>query len=339
MKTYNQLTHTGKLRRLRNLARVALAQYGIEQAELTFLSHVGNPVLRVDLPAPLSSGSGTRFVLRIHDLEKRSPAMLRSELQWLTALRRDLDIVVPEPLLNTAGDLLTEVKSDDISGSRLIVMLHWVDGRFRNSRLGPRDFAAVGTFMARLHKHAQSFQPPSGFTRPRLDWNWLFGPTAPLSSGRAQEFFSSQELDIIARTADFIGQQMRMMGEGAEVFGLIHSDLHQFNYLFHQREVRAIDFQDCGWGYYLFDMAPTFSEALKRKNLTPEAWAVQRAAFFDGYQCVCALPSDYEEQLKTFEIVRMIDLVNWVLSWSRVDLKKWGPGYLRYVVRTLSERL
>jgi len=339
LKTYQQLTHSGKLRRLRNLASLALAHYGIEQAELTFLSHVSSPVLRVDLAAPIASIQGTRFVLRIHNPEELSPAMLRSELQWLVALHRDLDIVVPEPLLNNEGDLLTEVTSDDIPGARVVVMLHWVEGRFRNAQLGPREFAAVGTFMARLHKHAQGFQPPPGFTRPRRDWNWLFGPTAPLNSEHAREVFSSQELAIFAHTADYIGEQMRLMGEGPEVFGLIHSDLHQFNYLFHQGEVRAIDFQDCGWGYYLFDMAPTFSEALERKNLTPEAWAVQRAAFFDGYQRIRALPCDYEEQLKTFEIVRMIDLVNWVLSWSRIDLKKWGPGYLRYVVHVLGERL
>ncbi|HZR42496.1 MAG TPA: phosphotransferase [Ktedonobacteraceae bacterium] len=339
MKDYHQLTRVGQLRRLRKLARLALARYGLEHANLVLLKNVSTPILCIDTPTDAASTRRTRFVLRIHDPEKLSRDVLRSELQWLVALRRDIGVVVPEPLVNIDGDLLTEVTSDDVAGSRVIVVFHWVEGEIRNARLGTREFAAVGSFMARLHEHARSFQPPPGFTRPRLDWNWLFGPTAPLGSGRGKEVFSSQDMAVFQRTGEFIRQQMQQLGEGPEVFGLIHSDLHQFNYLFYCGEVRAIDFQDCGWGYYLYDMAPTFSEALERKNLTPQDWAAQRAAFLDGYQHVRALPGDYEEQLKIFELVRVVDLVNWVLSWPSIDLQQWGPDYLQLAVRVLKERL
>jgi Ser/Thr protein kinase RdoA (MazF antagonist) len=33
------------------------------------------------------------------------------------------------------------------------------------------------------------------------------------------------------------------------------ADLHQWNYLFLDQALRAIDFDDCGWGYYAYDMA------------------------------------------------------------------------------------
>ena len=42
--------------------------------------------------------------------------------------------------------------------------------------------------------------------------------------------------------------------------GLIHADLHYENFLFHDGVARAIDFDDCGWGFYLYDVAVTLWE-------------------------------------------------------------------------------
>jgi Ser/Thr protein kinase RdoA (MazF antagonist) len=313
------------------MAQQALTRYGFEQAKLTLLNNVSTPIVRVDVPAG-------RFVLRIHDPAQLSRDELRSELHWLLALHRDLGIVVPLPLTNRDGELLTEVTSDAVPGPRVIVLFHWVEGTIREASLGAKEFRAVGKFMAGLHEHSRRFQPPPGFTRPRLNWGWLFGPQAPLGTSRAEEVFSRKERALFQCASEHIRLRMEALGEGPEVFGMIHSDLHQYNYLFYRDEVRAIDFQDCGWGYYLFDMAPTFSEALERENVTEAEWAVQRAAFLEGYQSIRALPHDYEEQLQLFELVRQIDLVNWVLSWPTLDLRDWGPEFLRHVVEALERR-
>ena len=40
------------------------------------------------------------------------------------------------------------------------------------------------------------------------------------------------------------------------------------NYLFHGGEVRLIDFGDCGWGHYLYDLAVTVSEAVKANKFS-----------------------------------------------------------------------
>jgi Ser/Thr protein kinase RdoA (MazF antagonist) len=57
-----------------------------------------------------------------------------------------------------------------------------------------------------------------------------------------------------------VRQAQRELGASPDVFGLIHSDLHQENYLFHRGRVRAIDFDDCGWGHFVYDLAVTLSE-------------------------------------------------------------------------------
>ena len=71
MKPYNELTRLGQLRRLRQLARVALEAYGLAGARLTFLHYQGNVIFRVDAPrpVPVTSKKGpyieNRYLLRI----------------------------------------------------------------------------------------------------------------------------------------------------------------------------------------------------------------------------------------------------------------------------------
>jgi Ser/Thr protein kinase RdoA (MazF antagonist) len=48
---------------------------------------------------------------------------------------------------------------------------------------------------------------------------------------------------------------MTRLGDGTDQFGLIHADLHLDNALFWRDDVRIIDFDDCGFGYWLYDIA------------------------------------------------------------------------------------
>lgn len=73
---------------------------------------------------------------------------------------------------------------------------------------------------------------------------------------------------------------MDRWGQGREVYGLIHGDLGlDTNLLFWGGQARAIDFDDSGYGYYLYDLPlvlehcqgdaslPRFREALRGKKL------------------------------------------------------------------------
>ena len=55
------------------------------------------------------------------------------------------------------------------------------------------------------------------------------------------------------------------LGGGPDTFGLIHADIHQKNYLFCDGQLRLIDFDDSGWGHYLYDFAVTLNEGCVRR--------------------------------------------------------------------------
>ncbi len=101
----------------------------------------------------------------------------------------------------------------------------------------------------------------------------------------------------------------RAVGQGVETFGLIHSDLHQENYFFHQDQIRAIDFDDCGYGYYLHDMAVTLSELTWHDNTQ-----ALRAALLAGYCSVHSLSAEHERYLDTFIAFHTLQLMIWIIE-------------------------
>ena len=85
---------------------------------------------------------------------------------------------------------------------------------------------------------------------------------------------------MFAAAAQRVHTTVQELGESRDVFGFIHADLHQWNYLFHGEEVRAIDFDDCGWGYFTYDMAVTLVSG------GSGTFPALQDAFLTGYQRV-----------------------------------------------------
>ncbi len=329
----------------RRVAAAILPRYGLVGARLTLIGQAVNAVLRVDaplaasraLPAPPSLPSTPdteaqrRFVLRVYQptsggyvANHDTPSIL-SELAWVRSLRHDAGLVVPDPIQADDGALMVEAALAEGLAPWRCVLSAWVPGRRYSAGLTPARLERVGRFMGRMHAHAAAFVPPAGFTRPRWDWERLFGATSVLDPARGGLVFDTTERDVFAALARHADDVMRALGEGPRVFGLIHSDLHQGNYLFQGGDVHAIDFDECGFGHYLFDIAVTLF-ALRRR----EDYAPLRAAFLHGYRREHALTERDEGYLETFLALRVVDFVNWIMSWPSPDDRSWGRAYLAH---------
>ena len=79
------------------LARKALGAYGLEESAVRCLKHSGAAVFEI-------AGAGARYALRLCHPDQPLDALQR-ELLWLSAVRRDTSLEVPEPILARTGDL------------------------------------------------------------------------------------------------------------------------------------------------------------------------------------------------------------------------------------------
>lgn len=342
MKPFETLSKRGQLQRLRQVGLTALAAYEVPEPRLVPLHHIENTTFRV------LAADQQQYVLRIQRPDSHAAA-IRGEMAWLLALRRDTELAVPEPVPNRVGSFVTVAASDDMPEPRNCVLLRWLDGRFFDKKFTPNQLEQVGIFTAKLHEHAAHWQPPADFVRGRSDaitekarrvlWQpKRAGDFAPQPSDEdvmrtialVKDLFSTKDAEVIARVLQHIRTVFQQLGESKEVFGLIHADLHQANYLFQRGRACAIDFDDCGWGHYLFDLNVTLRELAHLPN-----YPSLRAALLAGYRSIRPLSADHERYLDIFFALRRIQLMIWVIEsrdhpafrarwveWARNDLQK-----------------
>jgi Ser/Thr protein kinase RdoA (MazF antagonist) len=240
-----------RLTRLQGIAEAALHEYGHSGSELTFLGQSLNAVYRVD------SERGDRYVLRVHRFNVYQALEMRSQFQWLEYLRQSGRVLVSEPVANDRGEFVTELTVSDVPGRHYCTMLRWHPGAPLEDP--PPNFQCymAGQLLAKLHTLATQFVPPAGFTRPWRGAGYAHDCVKRIRSAAPAGLFPPKVIQVLDVTADYLAEVMSEVGHGADQFGMIHDDLHGGNLLFSGPTVRAIDFDGCGWGHYLYDLAGT----------------------------------------------------------------------------------
>lgn len=348
MKPYAELTRLGQLRRIRQLAEAALEVYGLRGARLTFLRYFANITYRVDVPGPVPQGGDpapylpNRYLLRV--LLSNHWEIAKGEMTWLAALSREAGLPVPEPLPTPEGELLARITTPGVPDGRIVSLMRWVDGRKRTAGFRPSHLRTWGQMVARLHEFAAGWLPPEGFQRFVWDWEGLLGgrgfgytveELVASMPGHLQEPFQ-----IVSSEARAV---MEGLGKGPDAYGMIHGDMYPENLLFKAGEVYPIDFEDCGFGHWLWDIAV----ALEQQPWT-EAWYGRRDAFLEGYARVRTLPESQLRHLELFMAVNYATVVLWASSFIRDDPVRqteheaWrddnGAKLLRYLERKLIDR-
>jgi Ser/Thr protein kinase RdoA (MazF antagonist) len=77
---------------------------------------------------------------------------------------------------------------------------------------------------------------------------------------------------------------------------MIHRDLQLANVVFKEDVPHIIDFDHCGWGHYMYDLALPY---LRFEQLG-ERCSPMREALMEAYLGQRALPGDHRETLETF---------------------------------------
>ena len=292
--------------RLRRVALAALDRYGLPEGRLTFVTHGENTTFRHE------SAAG-RHLVRVHRPRRHgrdvdSAAAIRSELAWLQAIRAETDLSVPEVVVTTDGAPI--VRASAVGEARLCSVLRWMDGRIREASPRPVHLRRLGEAMARLHLHADGWTPPPDFVRIHWDHETFFGDVMVYGETSAAGCWRLLPTEVRARFESVAARTGDLMAR-VDDRGLIHADLHLGNALFHRGGVRMIDFDDCGAGPRLYDLAVALWELRDGPD-----YAAFRDALLEGYLTHRDLDVTH---LDAFIAVRQIAFALWFTGMAGVN--------------------
>jgi Ser/Thr protein kinase RdoA (MazF antagonist) len=299
--------------RLELIARSALAGHGIApDATLTLLNISENATYAIDPPG------GVRSVLRVHRPGYHSRAAIESELAWIDALRADGVVATPAVLPAPDGRRVVAGRHPD-GEERHAVRFAWVDGVEPHGARLVDDFRELGEVTARLHAHARSWARPAGFTRFRWDFDTSLGERGHWGRWQDGMAVGPPEREVLGRLADALHDRLAAFGDGPDRFGLVHADMRLANLLVDPGggAVNVIDFDDCGFGWFMYDLGSSLS-FIEHDPAVPElidAWV-------DGYRRVSPLSPAEIDELPTFVMLRRLLLVAWIGSHADTDLAR-----------------
>ena len=161
-----------------------------------------------------------------------------------------------------------------------------------------------------LHSEGH-FRPSSEFARPRLDWDGLFGEDSPYFNADYSKLLSVEQNHVFAEAAERIRATMSILDGRGDAFGLIHGDLLAKNIVFARGKPAALDFEYCGWGYFLYDLAPLLWQL---KGERADDFRELEDALWTGYSAQRAVSSADRQKLEDFIAARQLASCRWLLA-------------------------
>jgi Ser/Thr protein kinase RdoA (MazF antagonist) len=291
------------LERLESGLRTALPVWGLPgDAPLRLLTISENATFLVE-----PSGD-TPIVFRVHRPAYHTEDEILSELAWIGALRADDAVATPRPLPTTDGRLLGAFSEG--ADRRHVVAFEFMSGTEPAASTDSVPwFRQLGAVSARLHGHTRAWQRPGSFRRKTWDFDAMLGSRPLWGDWRAGLGLTAEGRALLERTADLLAGRLAAYGHGPDRFGLIHADLRLANLLVEGDRLGIIDFDDCGFSWFMYD----FAAAVSFFEDDPAIPALQ-AAWIEGYRSVAPVSAEDLAMMPVFLMLRRVLLTAWIAS-------------------------
>ena len=267
------------------IKQLVVEHYGFDDSTRCIVWYRGvSDTYKVSVPGGL-------FALKLYRSGWRTQSEILGELAALKHL--DLKgIGVVKPVPRKDGGLITEVHAPE--GPRSAVLFHWASGcapRYTDTTHSLK----YGQLLARLHIAGDDFS--SCDFRPKLDLNYIL--ECPLKRIRPE----LRSRPLVAEALDDLIQRLRAcmskVNTASWDWGFCHGDIWSDNAHIDGDHCVLLDFDFCGPGWRLFDLA-SYRWHARTVGKEEETWE----PFLEGYLQVRPLSTESLRSIGLFMIFR-----------------------------------
>jgi len=313
---YADLSDEEQVEVVRAVARTAAEQFGLELVRLELEAHAYNTTFAAD------TTDGARYALRVNTNSHSTPSNIVAQQAWQRAIGVDAGVLVPEPLTTLAGEWYVRVGSEAFGRPLLVTAASWLEG----PDIAEMDVVVtheLGRIMAMLHEQSRCWPFPPGASLPRFDTP-LFGDEDLLCSA---DWLDAGQRTVLDQAKMETGRAFAAVCHDASLQPL-HADLHGGNLKWVKDRLAVFDFDDCGLGVPVLDLAIT-TFYLRSGNPAPEQ------ALMAGYASEARLPEVDPRDFEGMVAARQLLLANSLLSSTTAELRAEAQQYLRVTIGRL----
>ncbi|WP_058302604.1 phosphotransferase enzyme family protein [Gorillibacterium timonense] len=293
------------------IMRVHRLDYAEEETILTELQWIMDLKKETDihLADPISSEAGnyveaietpeyreTRYVVCFSFLEGRAPVDSSDDNKAVGEMIRKIDKIpdkITIPLFKFAAGIYAKVGKLQRKSS-----MNDMDRRL---------FFEVGMIAGKIHAQSKKWEQPAYYKRMEWDfegtfgveWNNFYG-----ESYRSREWLTVSEIAALDRCVEMTKSRLESYGKSPDRYGMIHSDLRAANLLKNGNAIGVLDFDDCGKGWYMYEIAGAVALIEHRPDLEEIIQEIIK-----GYESVLPISNEDKEEIWTFIMMRRIGML------------------------------
>ena len=324
-----ELAHDDLLAQLHDLANKSLTLWDLPDGSTARLINISENATYL-----VEGDGGYRSVLRVHRENYHTERAIECELLWMEALNSAGTVVTPNVIVGRNGKEVQRAGMHGLPNERFLVMFEFVEGEQPDESqnlVGP--FEELGEIAAKTHMQSISWTRPQPFERLTWDTEAIYGKHATWGDWRDGPNVEGPVRDVLERVETTVRSRLEAFGKGGDRYGLIHADMRLANLLIDGGSTRLIDFDDCGFGWFLYD----FAAGISFIEDDPQIPAMQDA-WVRGYRKHRAMSDDEEREIESFVMLRRMALLAWIGSHINVpEAQSLAPDFAR-VSAELGER-
>ncbi|MCI6022126.1 MAG: phosphotransferase [[Bacteroides] pectinophilus] len=254
----------------------------------------------------------TDAVLRISRPGYHTLAELVSEVRWIDALAVYGHGINPAKVLPSLNKSCIQSIIGNDGVEYYCIMFEYIDGVCLEECSDEKIlecFEALGRMTARMHIQSASWKDIVSVHRMHFDYDNIIGEHADWGRWQDRSDIDGYTASVMAEASDVIKLRLSEYGINNANYGLIHADMRLANIIIanDDNSMRIIDFDDCGFGWFVSDFAASVS-FMEEKAIVPYL----KDAWLNGYTGVRPLSDRDAAMTETFVMMRRLQLTAWM---------------------------
>jgi homoserine kinase len=253
------------------------------------------------------------YTIRISRSDYRTMSQLESEIAWLNIIKNtDIPAIIPVDIMGRYVNYID---------GYFVTLFEYIDGEMPEYN-DINVMYECGRLAALLHNSVK----PDYIDRPVWSIDNMTGENGLWGNWRLNSELT--EADIILIDNIIEESKLKINDYKTNKYGLIHIDLRMTN-LIKSDKFYAIDFDDCGFGYYIQDLAAALSFMETSDNIDE-----LKSVWYKGYEEISFLTDEDKAMVDTFIFLRRIQLLAWITSHCESDyVKTVSKGFVKETMK------